>query len=134
MPATLLTNMQGPIDQDNPLVIAALPLAENGSALTPQYAAIDAATSGNNTLVAAVTGKRIRVVALMLVAGGTVNVRFESGADGTALSGQIQLVAQAGFALPFNPAGWLQTAVGALLNLELSAAVSVDGMLVYVEV
>ena len=107
----------------------------NGTtALTPKFAVIDAATSGNNTLVAAVTSKKIRVLALMLVAGGTVNVRFESGADGTALSGQMQLTAQTGFSLPHSPTGWFETASGTLLNLELSAAVSVDGMLVYVEV
>lgn len=105
-----------------------------GTALTPKFAIIDAATSGDNTLVAAVASKKIRVVALYLVAAGTVTVRFESGAGGTALSGQMNLVANTGFALPFSPVGWMETAVNTLLNLELSAAVSVDGSLVYVEV
>jgi hypothetical protein len=36
--------------------------------------------------------------------------------------------------LPYNPAGWFETADNAALNLELSAAVSVDGCLTYVEV
>jgi hypothetical protein len=107
----------------------------NGTtALTPKYAIIDAATSGDNTLVAAVAAKKIRVLALSLVSAGTVNARLESGAAGTALSGQMNLVANSGFTLPFNPVGWCETAANTLLNLELSAAISVDGLLVYVEV
>ena len=104
------------------------------SALTPKFVIIDAATSGDNTILAAVTSKKIRVHALLLVAAGTVNVRFESGAGGTALSGQMNLVANTGFVLPYNPVGWFETASNTLLNLELSAAISVDGLLVYTEV
>jgi hypothetical protein len=100
----------------------------------PKYAPIDVATSGNNTLVAAVSGKRIRVLAAILISAGSVNVRFESGADGAALSGQMALTANSGFTMPYNPAGWFESVAGALLNLELSAAVSVDGFLVYAEV
>lgn len=102
--------------------------------LTPKFAAIDAATSGNNTLVSAVAAKKIRVLAAFLVSAGSVNARFESGADGTALTGQMNLVANTGFVLPFNPVGWFEAGTNTLLNLELSAAVSVDGSLVYVEV
>jgi hypothetical protein len=81
-----------------------------------------------------VTSKKIRVLAAFMVSAGTVNARFESGAGGTALTGQMNLVANSGFVLPFNPVGWFETAVTTLLNLELSGAVSVDGSLVYVEV
>jgi hypothetical protein len=105
-----------------------------GTVVTPKYAVIDAATSGDNTLVAAVTSKKVRVLALYLVSAGIVNVRFESGAGGTALSGQMNLVANTGFVLPYNPAGWFETGSNTLLNLELSAAISVDGTLVYIEV
>ena len=104
------------------------------TALTPKFAVIDCEGSGDNTLVAAVVGKKIRVLSVLLVSAGSVNVRFESGASGTALSGQMNLVANTGFVLPYNPVGWCETAVGALLNLELSAAVSVDGLLTYIEV
>lgn len=104
------------------------------TALTPKFAIIDAATSGDNTLVAAVSSKKIRVVSLFLVSAGTVTVRFESGAGGTALSGQMNLVANTGFVLPYNPVGWFETAATTLLNMELSAAISCDGSLVYVEV
>jgi hypothetical protein len=105
-----------------------------GTVVTPKYVIIDAATSGDNTILAAVTSKKIRVLSLFLVAAGTVNVRFESGAGGTALTGQMNLVANTGFALPYNPVGWFETAATTLLNCELSAAISVDGCLTYIEV
>lgn len=99
-----------------------------------KFAAIDVAASGDNTLVAAVTGKKLRVLSLALVAAGAVVARLESGAGGTALTGQMTLGANGILVLPFNPEGWFETAAGALLNLELGGAVSVDGSLSYVEV
>jgi len=105
-----------------------------GVPVTIKYAIIDAAGSGDNTLLAAVTSKKIRVLSAFLIAAGTVNVRFESGASGTALTGQMNLVANTGFVLPYNPGGWFETASNTLLNLELSGAVSVDGSFSYIEV
>jgi hypothetical protein len=100
----------------------------------PKYAIIDAATLGNNTLISAVAGNKIRVLSLYVVAGGGANtLRFESGADGTALSGQMGLAANGGLVLPYNEGGWFETAAGVLLNLELSAGTSVDGGLSYIE-
>jgi hypothetical protein len=101
-----------------------------------KYAVIDTASSGDNTVVAGVTGKKIRVTGLFLVNGHTATqtVRFESGAGGTALTGQMILGANGVLALPDNPAGWFETAAGSLLNLELAGATTVDGTLMYVEV
>ena len=97
-------------------------------------AAIDAASSGNNTLVAAVTGKKIRVLALAITMTGTaVTIRFEDGAGGTALTGQRQPTQGQTVTLPFNPVGWFETSAATLLNLELGGAQSVDGVLVYIE-
>lgn len=95
--------------------------------------AVAATTLGNNTLVAAVTGKKVRVLALALVASGGANtVRLESDADGTALTGQMDLVSDGQLVLPWNPAGWCETAASKLLNLELSAGTAVAGVLAYV--
>lgn len=105
-----------------------------GALLTPKFAAIAASASGNNTLLAAVTSKKIRVLALYLVSNGTVNVKFQSGAGGTDLTGLAYLVVNTGFVLPFNPVGWFETASNTLLNANLSAAIAVGGSLVYVEV
>lgn len=96
------------------------------------YAAIAAATAGDNTLVAAVAGKRIRVHSLVLVASGGANTAaLESDAGGTALTGDMDIVDNGQLILPHNPAGWCQTVAGELLNLELSAATAVAGMLTY---
>lgn len=96
---------------------------------------VSAATGGDNTLVAAVTGRKIRVLALVLVAsGGANNVRLESGASGTALTGVMNLAANGQLILQHNPAGWVETAAATLLNLELSAATAVAGVLTYAEV
>jgi hypothetical protein len=112
-----------------------VPIAHRlGLRVRQKYAVIDAATSGDNTIVAAVTGKRICVVAGFWNAAAAVTVRFESAASGTALTGQMQHAANGGFVLPFNEAGWFETVAGELLNLELSGAVSVDGALTYVEI
>ena len=97
-------------------------------------AAIDAASSGDNTLVAAVTGKKIRVLALAITMTGTaVTIRFEDGAGGTALTGQMQPTQGQTVTLPFNPVGWFETSATTLLKLELGGAQSVDGVLVYIE-
>lgn len=117
-----------------PVIDASGSIDNAGTTRTVKYAIIDAATSGDNTLVPAVASRKIRILSAFLVASAAVTVRFESGAGGTALSGQMVLAANAGFVLPYNPHGWNETAVNTLLNLELSGAISVDGMLTYAEV
>lgn len=108
------------------------------TALTPAYAAISATTdNGNTTIVAASAGYQIRVLALMLMSDADdTDVRFESGAGGTALTGRIPLKESTGFVLPYNPAGWFQTDTGddELLNLEITGTGNVYGMLTYVYV
>jgi hypothetical protein len=91
------------------------------------YAAINAASSGDNTILAAQgAGKKIVVTSVAIVSDGTVDIRWESGASGTALSGQIPLQAREGYSAS-DPYGLFETAANALLNLELSAAVNVHG-------
>jgi PP-loop superfamily ATP-utilizing enzyme len=98
-----------------------------------QHAVVAASSGGDNTLVAGVAAKAIRVVSLVLVASGGANsVRLESAASGTALTGVMDLVSDGQLVLPYNPAGWCQAAAAALLNLELSAGTAVGGVLGYV--
>ena len=110
-------------------------LFEGDSPLLPKFAKVDGATSGDNTIVAAVAGKKIRVIAGSLVMTGTaVTIRFESAAGGTALTGQMQPLQGNILPLAFCPVGHFETIAGELLNMELSGAQSVDGWIVYVEV
>lgn len=100
-----------------------------------KFAAVDAATSGDNTVVAAVAGKKIRVIAGSLTMTGTaVTIRFESGAGGTALTGQMTPAQGQTISLPYCPVGHFETAAGSLLNMELGGAQSVDGWIVFQEV
>lgn len=99
-----------------------------------KYAKISASSSGNNTLVAAVTGKKIRLVAVAMMAAAAVNAKFQTAAGGTDLTGLFYPAANGGFVLPYNEEGWFETVVGELLNLNLSGAVAVGGCLTYQEV
>lgn len=109
----------------------------SGSDAVPQFANIKEVSSGDNVLVPAVSGKKLRVISLFLVAAGTVTVYFVDGAD-TAVAGDgttgIALVANSGFSLPFNPVGWFETGSGESLDINLNGAVGVAGALTYIEV
>lgn len=91
------------------------------------------APNGDNTLVPALAGHRIRVIACALAHGTTATeVRFESGAGGAALTGSMVFAPGVALVLPFTAVGWFQTATGALLNLEVAGAtVAVTGCVVY---
>lgn len=97
-------------------------------------AVISVAAAGDATIVAAVTGKKIRVVDVVLTSETAGTVRFESGTGGTALTGLITLPAGGGFAPGFNPYGHFETAAATLLNLEVTTSTGADGWLMYVEV
>jgi LEA14-like dessication related protein len=106
------------------------------SGKTIKRAIISASSSGDNTIVAAVADKKIKVLSVLLVAAEATTVRFESGASGDALTGVMSLEAKAGFVIP-APADasghWFETGVNTLLNLELGGAVQVSGCITYYE-
>lgn len=102
-------------------------------------AAIACSSSGNNEIVAAVSGKSIAVLGYVLVANGAVNVKWRSAS--TDKTGLLYLAANGGAAVPVVPlsklgagACWFATAAGEALNLNLSGAVAVGGHVLYREV
>lgn len=98
--------------------------------VSPVYrASISAASSGANTIVAAQSGKQIRVLAYTIIAAGAVGATWKSAS--TSISGAMSLAANGGVAQPFVEVGVLQTAVGELLGLTLDGAVQVSGYVVY---
>lgn len=111
---------------------------EGGNVLTVKRAKIGAASSGENTLVAAVASKQIRVLSMMLVAGGDVEIYFNNATTGAIFgdsTNKIDLTANSGFTLPHNEHGWFQTGtVNEALRVNLDGAVKVSGGLTYVEV
>ncbi len=95
------------------------------------FAVIDVASSGDNTLVAAISGQKIRVLSYAFLCDAATIVRFESGASGTALTGQMSFAAMGGISVPFSPVGHFETVAGDLLNLELDGANQVSGHITY---
>jgi hypothetical protein len=95
------------------------------------HATISASASGDNTVVAAVVGKKIRVNNYLIVAAAAVSATWKSGAS-TSKSGALPLAANGGVAAPGDEkTRWFETAPGEALVLNLSGAVLVAGHVTY---
>lgn len=92
-----------------------------------------AASLGDNLIVAAVTGKRIRVLAYYLSSGDTVNAGFQD-ADGAIGGLHVLSLAGGQVVLPYLEVGWAETKKSSRLDLNLSAAVAALYHVLYVEV
>ncbi|GIW60682.1 MAG: hypothetical protein KatS3mg087_1748 [Patescibacteria group bacterium] len=101
------------------------------SNLVRKFASINTNSLGDTTIVSAVSGKRIRVVALAVVAGNDVSVRFKSGSSW--ITGILVFGPSGGIAHTFD-GGLFQTNINESLIINLSAAVQVGGYLVYEEI
>lgn len=93
---------------------------------------VAASASGNTQIVAAVTNKKIRVVGGQLSCNGTVDVKWQSAT--TDITKRNFGVINKDIRYEFNPVGHFETGVGSALNLNLSAAVAVEGFIEYIEV
>jgi hypothetical protein len=102
------------------------------TALTPLFALV--AVSASGTVIPLVAAKKIRVLAMQLVAAAAVNVKWQSHVLPTDLTGLAYFAANGGYVLPFNPVGWFQTIAGEALDINLSASVAVGGSITYVTV
>lgn len=102
----------------------------NGRYVT-SHAAISAASSGNNEIVAAVAGKKIVVLNYNYLTDGAVTVTWKSAS--TAISGaQAWTAAAQGETITSaNGDGLMETVAGEALNLTLGGAVGVRGRLTY---
>lgn len=91
-------------------------------------AAFDISATG--TILSGVSGKQVRVHALIFQAAGSVAVTVKDTAD-TAKTGALQQAAGTSFSLQHNPDGWFTTAVGEGVKLTLSGSVQVGGIIEY---
>jgi len=108
-------------------------LTLNGVGVTPKFAKIDFASSGDNTIVAAVGGKKIRVLQYLFIVVVAQTITWKSGAS-TALSGVMSVDALSGVNSPHCPLGLIETAVGEALVLNAGGSNQTSGHLVYIEV
>lgn len=92
-------------------------------------APIAVSTSGSQQIVAAVSGKRIALLAYTLIANGTVNVKWQK--DSTDMTGLLYLIANVGASPAYCPVGMIKTGPSQALNLNLSDSVAVGGHVTY---
>lgn len=102
------------------------------TALTPKFAAITASASGSTSVVASVSGKKIRVISYVVVANAAVNIKFTATSGDK--TGLLYLSANGGVSGAYAPTGHFETSTTEALNINLSTAVAVGGHLTYVEV
>jgi hypothetical protein len=96
-----------------------------------KFASVAVGADATGALVAAVTGSKIRVIAALVnqAASGSATLQFKSAT--TALTGVLTTAGdQVYLVLPFNPAGWFETASGQALNLT-TVSTAAGGCVVY---
>ena len=99
------------------------------------FATVNSNDDTDAEIVAAVTGRKIRVLAMHLSAASAVDVVFEDAAGGADLTGTLNLTAtDLNMTFPYNPFGWFETTAGNALSRDLSGAVAVTTFLVYVKI
>lgn len=99
--------------------------------LTMKYAPINRSLAGDGTaIVDAVSGKKITVLSVVMIAAAAVDVKWRSGS--TDLMGAASIAAGGGYALACGT-GLFQSGTNEPLYLNLSAAVQVSGHISYVE-
>jgi hypothetical protein len=109
---------------------------QNGTtALTPKFAKIAVSSSGVNSFIALVGGKKLRCLGFAIMGNGAVNVKFQSHVTPTDLTGLFYIAAAGGgVSMSFNPLGWFETVSGEAMDINLSGAVAVGGVMCYCEV
>ena len=102
------------------------------TALTPKFAIFNT-SSGATIVVAAVGGKRIKVLSWGCSANGTTNIKWQSHTAGD-ISGLRYMTQFKDTGGGTSRTGRFQTAVGESLDINNSAAVAISGEVAYVEV
>lgn len=105
-------------------------------------AVIAASAAGDNQVVAAVSGFKLRVLGYVLSASAAVNAKWKSGVGGGATdkTGLLYPAANGGAVAPLAPPDrgaprfWFETNAGEALNLSLSGAVATGSHVTYQEV
>lgn len=103
------------------------------TALTPKFAALTITSgSGDQTIVNAVAGKRIRVLSYMVSFNSAVAASFKTG-GGSQVGRTIYGAQYASQGQAFSPVGHFQTALGEALLFNLASSGTASVNLTYVE-
>lgn len=108
----------------------------SGIARIPKFLSIIASDEGATTIVPAVADKSILVLKITVSVNADVNVKFQSKPAGAAsdLTGLFYCGAKGGIGLTYCKQGHFKTVSGESLDINLSGAVAVGGVVMYVEV
>ena len=112
-------------------------LNPTGSVRVPElYAkATVAASQTDSSIIAAVAGKKIRVLSIVAITGGTATTstfNSKGSGAGVAISAPFSFGANGGFVLPFNPAGWFETVSAEALTVTTGAGSTTGYQVTYV--
>lgn len=102
----------------------------DGTAL--QTAAFSNATGGDLTIIAAVSGQRIRVYKIYLVVTAATTLTFKDGSSNS-LSGGMDLAANGSITLDFDGQPWHLTSPGNAYIINSSAATKVAGQVYFTQ-
>lgn len=105
--------------------------ASIGGIYPVKQAVLNENTIANNGIVAAVPGKSIRMISLMMTVDAAIDLQWKSA--GAARSGLMEFADSGGMTLSV-PTGILWTAIGDPLNLDSSTVAQVSGTITYIEV
>ena len=95
-----------------------------------------AASQTDSSIIAAVTGKKIRVLAIAFIPAGTATTStFNSkpAGAGVAITGAFSPAASTPVILPFSPAGWFETVSGEGLTVTTGAGSATVYQVSYVQ-
>lgn len=94
-----------------------------------------AASTTDEVLVAAVTGEKIRVLALVINQGdttpSTVVLNSKGSGAGTAISPTFKAAANGGFVIPYSKQGWFETNSGEGLSCSTGSGSATAVIVVY---
>lgn len=85
--------------------------------------------SGDNEIVAAVSGKRVLIHRLFIVCGGATSITFKRGS--TSLSGALPMVSGGGITFDITGEPWFTTGLAENFVIGSSSAVQVSGCCYY---
>lgn len=91
---------------------------------------IDFALTGDNTVVAAVTGKPIRIIAMVIVVSADTAITMKDG-TGTALTGAMSLLANGAVVLDPATMPWFVTSAGNGFVINQSGTAQISGRIYY---
>lgn len=99
---------------------------------TPAFAQLTTSATGNQEVVASVSGKKIRVIAAALYGNASASVQWISST--AAISPLAYVGSNYGYVLPFNPAGWFETASNAGLRINATGSTNIGVHVTYITV